>query len=36
MEILISDDSNIANNVKRAVIKMGEFYGISIRDGDKF
>jgi len=36
MEILISDDYNIATNIKRAIIKMGEFYGIIIKDGDKF
>lgn len=36
MEILISDDFEVANNIKKAIIKMGQFYNVSIRDGDKF
>lgn len=36
MEILISDDYNIATNIKLAIIKMGDIYGILIKDGDKF
>jgi hypothetical protein len=36
MEILISDDTNLANNIKRAIIKMGSYYGVSIKDGDSF
>jgi hypothetical protein len=36
MEIMISDDINLANSIKRAIISMCEHYGISVSDGDKF
>ena len=36
MEILIGDNAEAANKIKKAIIHLGESYGISIKDGDLF
>jgi hypothetical protein len=36
MEILIGDNAEAANKIKKAIIHLGQVYGITIKDGDLF
>ncbi len=36
MEILIGDNAEAANKIKKAIIHLGQVYGVTVKDGDIF
>jgi hypothetical protein len=36
MMILIGDNEDLANKIKKAIIHLGQFYGVQIKDGDLY